>query len=152
MNLVAIFQSNRNLTGALEVWHDGAKLADFPCLGKADNDMAAKKRNPSRNPERPYGDTPTGLWKVYVSIIAQDKDTYGPGPLLLMTPISGQAIKAYKAPNPRSGILIHGGNLGAAGQLRPTYGCIRVHNETMARLHEFIRQHGQIQTLETKEV
>lgn len=150
LTLIATLPTDRAQTGTLQVILNGATMESFPCLGKADNDMARRKGNPSRNPERPYGDTPTGTWTVRVGITKREQDVYGKHPVLMLWPTGGQAMKAYNIGR-RSGIWIHGGEPSATGGLRPTYGCIRVLDETMARLHELIRQHGQIETLETKE-
>lgn len=152
MNLIAIFKKDRAKPGVMQVWHEGAMVNSFPCLGKSDNATAAKKGNPSRNPERQYGDTPTGTWSVRIGIKKKNTRTYGVHCVLMMWPISGQALRAYAAPGKRSGIWIHGGAPNDAGNLRPTYGCIRLFDHHMATLHELLKQYGQTQTtLETKE-
>lgn len=152
MTLIAIFPKDRTQAGTLEAWSGETLLGTFPVLGKADNDTARVKGNPTRNPEKPYGDTPAGVWRIRVGIIKQDAHAYGPHRIFVMWPLSGQAMRAYEPPNRRNGICLHGGALNAAGGLRPTYGCPRVHNETMARLHELEAQYGRIETIETKEV
>lgn len=151
MNLIALLSADRNQLGTLQVCLNGAISESFPCLGKADRETAARKGNPKCNPERPYGDTPTGAWRVRVGGIQKDPHVYGPNRVLLLWPLGGQGYLAYTIGG-RGGIWIHGGDPNAAGGLRPTYGCIRVSNETMARLLELIDQHGQIETLEIKEV
>jgi hypothetical protein len=150
MKLVATFRKDRSLMSELKVTHSGG-VETFLCLGKADDAMAAKKRNKLRDPRRPYGDTPTGTWTARLGVIQREARTYGPYAVIMLWPESGQAKEAYEPPNPRSGIWIHGGDLNSNRQLRPTFGCIRVSNETMARLVELLNQNGRIATLETKE-
>ena len=152
MKMVALLPKDRRQVGVLEVSNGATAVESMPVLGLADSAMAKQKGNPTRNPERCYGDTPTGVWKVHISIIMRDEHAFGPHKVLLLSPISGQAYRSYLAPARRNGILIHGGAPGAGGVLRPTYGCLRVSNDHMARLHELIAQHGPITTLETKEV
>lgn len=49
-----------------------------------------------------------------------------------MTPIGGEALSIEQAgTRDVSTIRIHGGDLSASGDLRPTYGCIRAANEHM---------------------
>ena len=152
MNLIAIFKKNRSLPGEYQVWHEGAIVDSFPCLGKADDAMAKQKGNPSRNPERQYGDTPTGVWRMSIGIVMANANTYGPNKVLVMWPTAGQALTAYGPPGKRNGIWTHGGKPNLAGGLRPTYGCIRLFDKDMARLHEYFAQYGQTQAmLETKE-
>ena len=55
----------------------------------------------------------------------------------MLDPVSGQA-KIPKQ-NGRFGLLIHGGDLNAAGKLRPTFGCVRVFNNDLADLLQAIR-------------
>lgn len=151
MKLIATFPTDRAKLGTLEAFDNrDARIGSWPCFGKADNATAAKKGNPSRNPERPFGDTPLGEWTVNVGGINKDKATYGPHQVFMLWPTAGQALVAYNQWK-RSGIWLHGGDLNAAGQLRPTYGCIRVANATMAELHEIVRRLGKFTTLETKE-
>ena len=150
MNLVATFPQDRSKVGSLVVEHPGG-VESFPCLGKADDAMAAKKRNKMRDPLRPYGDTPLGTWTARLGVIQRETSAYGPFPVIALWPERGQALQAYALPNPRSGIWLHGGDKNSQGHLRPTFGCIRVSNETMARLVELLKQNGQVATLETKE-
>lgn len=151
MTLIALLPVDRNQLGTLQACFDGAVAETFPCLGKADLATAARKGNPKCNPERPYGDTPTGTWRLRVGGIQRDSHAYGTHRVLLLWPLGGQGYLSYTLGG-RGGIWIHGGDLNAAGGLRPTYGSIRVSNETMARLLVLIDQHGQIETLEIKEV
>jgi len=151
MNWVALLPADRSQQGTLEVWIDGALRASYPCLGKADDAMAKQKGNPKRERLRPFGDTPLGTWTVRVGIRKREIDVYGPHPVLMLWPTGGEAMAAYSSPNRRSGIWIHGGRFNAAGGLRPTYGCVRVSDQTMAELHDFIARRGLPTNFETKE-
>ncbi len=152
LHLIALLPVDRSQQGTLQVWSDGSLVASFPCLGKADDAMARQKGNPKRERRRPFGDTPLGTWTVRVGIRKREVDVYGPEMVLMLWPTGGEAMQAYAAPNRRNGIWIHGGDPNAAGGLRPTYGCLRVSNKTMAELHKLIARFGFPVTLETKEV
>lgn len=152
MNLIALLPKDRTQRGKLQLWRDGSLIQVFDVLGKSDNETARKRNNTSRNPLLPFGDTPVGTWKVAVGPIKSDHKTYGHNPVLMLWPTGGPALVSHDAAHRRTGIWLHGGDTNALGNLRPTFGCLRVHNETMARLHELSKQHGQITTLETKEV
>lgn len=130
----------------------GAQLGRFPALGKADDQEAARRGNPTRNPLRPFGDTPTGTWRARVGPAMPDTFTYGIHPVIYLWPTGGDALASHSPLNRRTGIWLQGGALGPGGQLRPTYGGIRVHDGTMARLHGWIRQYGPISNFEIKEL
>lgn len=154
MELVAIFPKDRTKLGTIEARNGASLIESFQMYAKSDNAEAAKHGNASRNPLKPFGDTPTGTWNVRTGkafTSAADVRTYGPNPVFTLWPTGGQALASHGPNNRRTGIWLHGGALNASGGLRPTFGCLRVHNETMARLHDLAKQHGPITTLETKE-
>ena len=129
-------------------------LNDFECicLGKADNDAASAHGNPSRDPTRAFGDTPCGTYGIAVGTVEQPEHAYGPHPVIHIVPLTGDGIE--RARNERMqpyqlGLLIHSGPLNAAGQLRPTHGCLRVHDDDQAKLVEMLA--GQQATLEVIE-
>jgi len=153
MELIALLPRDRTQVGVLQLWRSGALVQTFPVFGKSDNAKAQQQGNAKRDPLFPFGDTPTGKWKVTAATKPQENThTYGPYPVFMLWPLDGQAYTSHDPKHRRSGIWLHSGGLNAAGALRPTYGCLRVHNETMARLHELIAQHGPITNLETKEI
>lgn len=127
--------ANRNLPGWLRILDaTGASLFGCACLGKADNLEARRRGNPNRDPLKPYGDTPLGQWRGRISPKPMaDTRTYGIHPVIMLTPVGGDALAAHDLG--RRGIWIHGGAL-RIGSLRPTYGCIRVANEHMAAILE----------------
>lgn len=151
MRLVATFPADRSQQGKLQAFVGQAQIGEWPCLGKADNARAKQSGNPTRDPLKQFGDTPTGTWKVRVGTVQTDIATYGLLAPFTLWPSGGAALESHSPTNRRTGIWIHGGALNAAGGLRPTYGCIRVHDATMDALHALARKHGPIETLETQE-
>jgi len=147
----------------------GVNFAEFdePCQFKSDNAKAAEMGNPDRDPRYPYGDHPTGLWRIQVG------RQYGVWPLISCVALrcdwmygGGQswvgqnAMDAYGAPGykpwrplppatkasnrdgARWSICIHGGTLGVGGKLRPTYGCARLTDEAQGRLVTLVQSLG----------
>lgn len=151
MNLIATFPADRHQLGTLKAMANGSLLASWSAYGKADDAEAARFGNPSRNPLQRFGDTPVGMWKVTLGKVNPPVETYGPNPVLMLWPLSGQALASHGPDRRRAGIWVHGGDLNAAGGLRPTYGCVRVANETMAAILALSAIHGPIETLETRE-
>lgn len=75
--------SDRTSTGFIMLVAGGKTLAGpFRVLGKADNAMAAKKGNATRDPKQPYGDTPTG---EYAGTLATRGKSYGPHGVIEMS-------------------------------------------------------------------
>jgi hypothetical protein len=120
--------------------YDATKaLVDLPCLAIADRGAAAQHGNPTSDPLLQYGNTPIGVYSLTL-IPASDPSNfhaYGPNKRWLLTPISGDGVKAEGAPGMRAGLLIHGGDLNSAyvqwKGLRPTYGCIRMSDGDIAK-------------------
>jgi lipoprotein-anchoring transpeptidase ErfK/SrfK len=121
---------DRTIPATLQAFNDDEERIVGPvkCLGKADNATAKLHGNPDRTTTRPFGDTPTGDYRV-VRLVTHtggesEVHTYGTFPSVLLDPVAGDALTAKN--NGRSGLMIHGGAPGAGGKLRPTFGCIRV--------------------------
>jgi L,D-transpeptidase catalytic domain len=110
-------------------------LGPFPCLGKGDNAGAIEHANRTRDPVRPFGDHPTGVYRI-TSIQRNKPPAHSYGSAFFhIEPTEGQALEAKLAG--RVGLAIHGGDPGADGVLRPTNGCLRVRNDvavTMANV------------------
>lgn len=129
MKLYSLLPPNRFEAG--EFWvedADGQRIyGPVRCRGEADNSAAAKAGNPDEDPARPYGDHPTGLYRVtdVVEIDQRTKQaaTYGPF-FIRLNPVAGQAWEARLAG--RSGFGAHGGKLHEDGRLRETFGCLRL--------------------------
>ena len=123
VGLISIRQDNR------QIWGTAA------CYGKADDQSAAAHGNPLRDPLKPFGDTPLGVYNCVIgrpALTPKIVHSYGPNGYIVLQPVSGAAKLAEK--NGRFGLLIHGGDLNAAGKLRPTFGCVRVPNDKMKLL------------------
>ena len=105
-----------------------------PCLGKSDNHAAKDHNNPDRDPELPFGDTPTG---EYLGTVIHepdsphnrrsygDPDETGRIPVILLTTIEGDTPAWRAFLHNRGGLELHWGPLDGFGHLRPTYGCVR---------------------------
>ena len=137
--IVVELPSDRQFAGRLTLKdNQGRTLAGpFNALGKADNAAAIAHRNAGRDPRLPYGDTPEGSYEVPRAIATGNGTTYpahsyGTQGALALRPVGGPALDA--SANGRTGLLIHGGDPGAAGRLRPTNGCVRLSDADMASL------------------
>lgn len=133
-----VLPQNRRLPGELTATFDGVTHGPFRCLGKADNGKARSSGNPTRDPLKVNGDTPTGSYIATIGEVYGGK-TYGPHPVIRLEPVSGDALKAKQ--NGRKGLLNHSGTT-RDGQLRPTFGCIRDDDDTQEKLVNLIQAHG----------
>ena len=142
---------NRNIPGELVALDDdGQVIHRCPVLGKADNAKAAEMGNPTRNPLLRFGDTPTGLWCCEKRGPEAPASTYGVHSVIVMIPISGDALRA----STRSGIWLHGGAPGrnsATAFLRRTHGCLRVADDDMRQIWRLSATFGEPETLEVTE-
>ena len=130
---------DRSSLGRLRLLSDTSATALMTCdvLGKADTLGAAAHGNPTRDPTRPFGDTPAGTydvtgWAPVDRSNPEEVNAYGPWGKLVMDPTGGPALEAKR--NGRYGLLIHGGRLATGQRLRPTYGCLRVADADMERI------------------
>lgn len=112
----------------------GAVIESWPILGKADNAKAAAKGNPTRDPLRPFGDTPTGDYAPVKVVEFTDAElakgtsvgrrwfhlrgTGGDAAIAC-----GPVVGAFNA-GARTGLGLHAGRPGE--RLVPTYGCLRM--------------------------
>jgi hypothetical protein len=151
VRLRAVLPRNRNVPGELVALDDdGNVIHRCPVFGKADNAKAAEMGNPTRNPLLPFGDTPTGVYRLTKAGPWSPASTYGIHPVIVMNPISGDALKASK----RSGIWLHGGAPGRAAAwayLRPTLGCLRVADDDMRQIWLLATTFGEPETIEVVE-
>jgi hypothetical protein len=138
MKIEIMLPKDRSVPGTLEASDDAATKAMGPvsCLGKADSQDAALHHNPTMDSTQPFGNTPTGDYKI-VQLVTHsgsesDVHTYGSFPSILLDPVSGDALKAKQ--NGRAGLMIHGGVPSLSGGLRPTHGCVRVTENTQRDL------------------
>ena len=138
VHLRALFPRDRGRTGMLQVEQDGLLLAEFPALGRGSD--GAGDTSMLEDGNTPAGDyMATGL----ESTEQRNQNSYGPWGAVRLRPVGGDAVVAERV-GQRSGLLIHGGSLGAAGYwrgagaLRATHGCIRLSNEDMKSLKEIL--------------
>ena len=119
-----------------EILIDGA-----PVAGLASSGLAARHMNENRDPVLPYGNVPTGTYRLS-GIYASGDGTrlparqYGPHGVIALTPVSGQGLLAAGAG--RGTLLIHGGPAGPNETLRSTAGALRLANADMQALRSLI--------------
>jgi hypothetical protein len=138
VHLRALFPRDRDRTGALRVEQDGLLLAEFPALGRG-------SRGGGDTTLLENGNTPAGEYDAtdLEGTTYRNLNSYGPWGAVRLSPVGGRALLAERIGH-RSGLLIHGGSLGAAGYwrdagaLRATHGCIRLSNEDMKSLKEIL--------------
>src|SRR5262249_4637698 len=141
VKLYSRLPKDRTAEGALWVVGEDDRIQIGPerCRGKSDNQTAIAHGNPSRDPLRPFGDHPLGTYRV-TSVRRSSGDPerwrhYGPA-FLALEPVAGDALKA--AQDGRTDLGIHGGLVLENGQLRPTFGCLRVLDDFDAVLADLV--------------
>jgi len=114
--------------------------------GEADNTGAKAHGNVIEDPERSYGDHPSGLYAI-IAVVHDPQPPRSYGPVFIkLDPRDGEALRAKE--NGRTGIGIHGGDPGLGGSLRPTFGCLRLENEAVKQIGQLIEDalvHGVVQ-------
>lgn len=131
MRVLVTLTHDRTKLGTAAIFSDtGSLLRSVRCLGKSDNQAAIFHNNPTRDPLKPFGDIPTGNYRGVVSVVHVPDRSYGPHPVIVLNPVSGDCVTAQD--NGRWGLLAHGGDPTNEGGLRPTDGCIRFDNSSMA--------------------
>jgi hypothetical protein len=140
--------SDRDQTGTLKLQsaNGNTLVGPLSVYGRSDNAAARAHGNPSRDPTKLYGDTPTGTYSIPQATATGDSTSYashsyGPNGALVLKPETGDAATA--AANGRIGLLIHGGAPGSGGKLRATNGCLRLSNSDMAKLMAAISAAGE---------
>ena len=125
------------------------------CYCKADNGAADAAGNPTRDPRKRQGDTPTGKYAVTLGAICIPERSYGPNPVLHIVPTGGDGLVRAKAegiPPALLGLMVHGGQLAEDGKsLRPTHGCIRLDDASMQTLDGMVAGASDLVTLEVTE-
>lgn len=132
MNLTINVQlkRDRNRLGEYElITADGERLmGPCVCLAKSDDLAARAAGNPGRDPLKPMGDMPTGLYLAAIIGPLLPARSYGLHQVIALDPVAGPA-RVAKDQGRRSGILVHPGPLNPAYTwwrgLRPTHGCMR---------------------------
>lgn len=112
-------------------------LAGIPCYGKADSGRAQVEGNPSRDPTKPYGDTPSGIYEP-AKVLLFDPAHHRMGRwAILLEGVSGDALAARQ--NGRKDLAVHAGRgnydpTREKGGLMATYGCLRLADDHMESL------------------
>jgi hypothetical protein len=136
---------DRSYTGILRLKDDNDFILAGPYLvcGRASDMAASEHGNPSRMPVLPYGDTPTGRYRVDSKPIPTGRGTpydasqFGSAGVILLEPVSGEA--AIAEANGRYTFLIQGGAPGSHVRLRTTNGCIRMFDADLRELIDSLR-------------
>lgn len=137
--LVVKLPCNRDYCGELSlISADGGILAGpFKVAGRANTSAAVQAGNPERSPLLPYGDTPTGQYRL-VRILKSGAGTsyhariYGGHGILVLSGASGDAALAEASG--RFHLFIQGGPLYKDGRLCSTNGALRMRNADLAAL------------------
>jgi len=124
-------------------------LGPWECLGCCDSVAAAQHGNPTCDPLKPWGNTPTGDYKIVFLVNHGPSEanlhSYGPYDTLALVGTSGDALTATGGTKPlRDGIEAHAGDPGPDGVLRVTHGCIRSSNQDQLTMITFIKANGGI--------
>lgn len=153
MKIEVKLPTDRTKTGTLKLIDEKTGLILFgpvSVLGRAASNDAKAHGNPTRDPLKPYGDTPLGTYAV-VSVLSNGTGTsrpvaqYGQSGSIRLDPTGGDAAKAKT--NGRTGLLIHAGRHALSSLiepkvLKPTNGCIRMRDWDMQGLIDAIRENG----------
>jgi hypothetical protein len=132
---------NRDYAGRLEVLDaNGVVFGPVPAAGRAHDDPAPAHGNASRNPLRPYGDTPLGTYAVRGIVesgagTGLDSEEYGSHGVVLLEPRSGQAALADA--HGRLRLFIQGGSRDG---LRATAGAVRLRDLDQQQLVALLRR------------
>jgi hypothetical protein len=107
-----------------------------------DREKASANRNATLDSLLPYGPAPLGRYK-YDSLVrnpsfasiktSEGHSTYSNYYPIQLSGVDGPVKEAKR--NGRSHIWIHGGDLDSEGNIRPTFGCIRVEDHVIASLN-----------------
>lgn len=140
INLKVSLLKDRNKLGTAALYNKDTALAGpFYCLGKADSAAGAAHGNPTLDPLKPYGNTPTGIYRGQVVMEGNDLRSFGTYKRILLTPYSGQCVTCEEL---RAGLMVHGGALNVVYTwwqgLRPTHGCIRLADTSMKAILDAI--------------
>ena len=139
-----ILASDRNRVGRLILKDDaGRKLAGpYSVCGRANDFAASEHRNPTRSPLQPYGDTPTGEYRMRGIVrtgrgTAYDGSKFGKFGMIVLEPVRGQAAIADQ--NGRHILVIHAGTPNPASRLLyATNGSVRMYDDDLRELIEAV--------------
>jgi lipoprotein-anchoring transpeptidase ErfK/SrfK len=144
VNLNVLLLKNRRHPGWLRVEVDGIPKAEFRVLGRGSTTVKCKSNarvstgNPTLNPYRFAGNTPTGdfVSPGMTSTADWPQRSYGPCGAVRLKAVGGDALIAEKLG--RTGLLIHGGAPGQFDGYASTLGCLRLRNNDMRQLRDLL--------------
>lgn len=141
VDIIAVVPRNRNLEGVLKLEVNGKLARQMRVLARGSKGIGDTQF-------AEMGNTPTGIYSGSQFIISSafDAKSYGPWGKVKLFPISGNALLAQDIFK-RKELLIHSGDLSLnkpwKGNLNPTNGCLRVLNDDMKFLLDFLRSERQ---------
>ena len=170
MKILISLPENRLGYGQWSLLDDDGKiqLGLFVCYGKADSAMAAAKGNPTRDPKKQFGDTPTGEYVGSLGYVVDTPDNQhayglpddsGKIPVIWLTPLPGDTDVWKRqlsededaglavVQHVNMGLAIHTGPPNASGGLRPTFGCCRTWQKDFSLVVPVIKSLGVNATL-----
>jgi hypothetical protein len=140
-----LLPSDRNRAGQLFLKDDAGHslLGPYAACGRANDFAASEHGNPTRSPLLPYGDTPTGEYRVRGIVptggeMGYDESKFGRSGMIVLEPVSGQALLADR--NGRHVLVIHAGTPNARSRLLyATNGSVRMYDGELRELVEAVR-------------
>ncbi len=125
-----VLPANRNNLGTIELVDSLTGVTTWGpryCYGRADRGTAAAHGNPTADPQRKYGHTPTGTYNItgLRPVAPAEAVKFGAQSALRIDGVLGEAM--VRRANGTTDLLIHGGRpTMGANLLRPTNGCLRL--------------------------
>src|SRR5271170_4527061 len=140
-----LLPSDRNRAGQLffKANDDRDLRVPWSVCGRANDFAASEHGNPTRSPLLPYGDTPTGEYRVRGILptgngTAYDGKKFGPFGMIVLEPLCGEAMIADQ--HGRRVLVIHGGSPHAASKLLyATNGSVRMYDDELRELIRDVR-------------
>lgn len=160
MQIKVTLSRDRRQLGRLRLLEGDIERFSCLCYSKADSLEASRQGNPSRDPTRRNGDTPTGKYEGIIDPPRLPTDEakrlawlrkFGKWQAIRLSPISGDALTAHS--NGRRGLLIHGGNLSPHGSLLETSHGLRIEDKDQMTLVQLLKKaNAQTVSVEIEEI
>jgi len=120
---------DRDQAGVVEIRSNSRTIAKGIAAACASGELASQHGNPGRDPLRPWGHPPLGMYRFLAQgpVPAGCDIEYG-GQALVFQPETGKALEAEAFG--RLLLIVYAGPAGKAGRLRPTQGGLRLEQST----------------------